>query len=343
MKSICFDWGNTLMVDFPQYDGPMKDWEQVEAVPEVAETLEKLSKKYKLYVATNAQASSAEDVYKALERVDIAKYISNVFTRAELHAKKPALKFFYQLIKSVGDPGIIFVGDDYQKDVLGGVNAGLVTIWYNPIFSAAPAHTPVHDAEFSRFSQLPDLLENTIMPSMQTCQQWIMEQPTSHGLYMHVLTVAAVAYQLSLWCNENGKTVDPLLVQRAAFLHDIGKLVQDYNFAHHGDIGAKILTKKGFPQLASIIEKHPLLCLNDEKQKPESMPEKLVYLADKYVEGCKIIPLEERIAQLAVRYPKDEEQIRDIKIKLLQLQNECCDWMGFTPNEILFQIQQALK
>jgi hypothetical protein len=53
--------------------------------------------------------------------------------------------------------------------------------------------------------------------------------------------------------------------------------------------------------------------------------------------------LDERIAQLAVRYPKDEEPTRAINIKLLQLQNECCDWMGFTPNEILFQIQQALK
>ena len=98
------------MVDFPHYDGPMKDWEQVQAVPEVAETLEKLSQKYKLYVATNAEASSAEDVYKALDRVDIAKYISNVFTRAELQAKKPKLKFFYQLIKNVGDPGLVYIG-----------------------------------------------------------------------------------------------------------------------------------------------------------------------------------------------------------------------------------------
>jgi HAD superfamily hydrolase (TIGR01549 family) len=343
MKSICFDWGNTLMVDFPQYDGPMKDWEEVQAIPEVAETLEKLSQKYKLYVATNAETSSAEDVYKALERVDIAKYISNVFTRAELQAKKPKLKFFYQLIKNIGDPGLVFIGDDYQKDILGGVNAGLVSIWYNPLFSAAPAHTPVHDAEFSRFSQLPDVLENQLMPSLQTCQHWLMEQPFTHGLHMHSLTVAAIAYQLALWCNENGKQVDPLLVQRAALLHDIGKLVHDEESAHHGDIGAKILAKKGFNQLAGIVEKHPLLCLSDEKQRPQSMPEKLVYLADKYVEGCRIIPLDERLAQLVVRYPKDETQIKDIKLQLLQLQNECCDWMGFTPNEILFQIQQALK
>jgi putative hydrolase of the HAD superfamily len=343
MKSICFDWGNTLMVDFPQFDGPMKDWPEVQTLPEVVETLEKLSQKYKLYVATNAEASSADEVYKALERVDIAKYISNVFTRSELHAKKPSLKFFYQLIKNIGDPGMVFIGDDYQKDILGSVNAGLVTIWYNPVFCAAPAHIPVHDAEFSRFSQLPELLEQPLLPSLQTCQQWIMEQPTSHGLHMHIHTVAAIAYQLALWCNENGKVVDPLLVQRAGFLHDLGKLVQDDESAHHGEIAAKILNKKGFSQLATIVEKHPLLCLNDEKQKPESIPDKLVYLADKYVEGSRIIPLEERIAQLVVRYPKDEDQIRDIKGKLLQLQNECCDWMGFTPNEILFQIQQALK
>ncbi|MBI9049657.1 MAG: HAD-IA family hydrolase [Anaerolineaceae bacterium] len=343
MKSICFDWGNTLMLDLPQFDGPMKDWPQVECVPGVAESLEQLSQEYKLYVATNASESTAEDVHKALERVGIAKYITKVFTRNELKAKKPYLKFFYQLIKKVGDPGLIFIGDDYQNDILGAVNAGLITIWYNPVFAAAPAHMPVHDAEFSHFSKLIEVLENPILPSMQTCQFWMMEQPASHGLQMHCRTVSAIAYQLSLWCNENGTSVDPILVQRAAFLHDLGKLIQVDESIHHGEIASKILTKKGFPQLASIVEKHPLLCLKSEIQNPSTIAEKLVYLADKYVEGCRIIPLEERIAQLAVRYPKEEGQIREIKLELLQLQNECCDWMGFTPNEILYQIQQALK
>ena len=331
------------MKDFPQYDGPMKDWPEVQCIAGVEETLKKLHKQYKMYVATNASESSAEDVMKALERAKIASYISGVFTRNELQAEKPSLKFFYQLVKSIGDPALIYVGDNYTNDILGAANAGLPTIWYNPRFAHAPGHHPIHDAEFSSFQQLPALLSQGMLPNLLTCQLWLMEQPIKHNLLLHNHTVAAIAYQMALWCNENGLTVDPILVHRAGYLHDIGKLNREIECQHHGEGGGKILRDKGYPQLAKIVEKHPLLCLNDEKQRPQTPEEILVYLADKFAEGVRLVSLEERLSFLAGRYPDKREDIISIERELLHLQNACCNWVGFTPNEILFQIQQALN
>jgi putative hydrolase of the HAD superfamily len=343
VKNICFDWGDTLMVDFPQYTGKMKDWPNVACVTGVAETLQQLSRNSSLYLATNAAESTAEDVRQALKRGGIAPFFRAVFTFHELNAQKPSPIFFNQLVNKIGDPQLIYIGDNYQKDILGARSAALTTIWYNPGFECTPGHLPLHDAEFSYFHQLPALLTNPLLPNLWTCQQWLLEQPTSHALLMHSHTVAAIAYQLALWCNKNGKYVDPILVQRAALLHDIGKLVHDKTCQHHGETGAKILRQKNCSQIAAIIEKHPLLCLMDEQQRPQSTAEVIVYLADKYVDHHRIITLEERLAQLSVRYPHQKQEILSTREELYQLQDECCHWMGFTSDEILYQIQQALE
>lgn len=212
MKSICFDWGDTLMVDFPQYNGPMKDWPEVSLLPGVQDALQTLHTEHDLYVATNASASSVEDVRSALARVEIDSYIQEVFTRHELRAEKPAREFFERLLKNIDDSAAAFVGDHYQKDILGAHHAGMKTFWYNPNFAAAPAHLPLQDAEFSHFSQLADLIKRPLLPGFDTCQVWLLEQPCGFGLLQHNLTVAAIAYQMALWCNENNQAVNTLLV-----------------------------------------------------------------------------------------------------------------------------------
>ncbi|MDH5880600.1 hypothetical protein L8S15_16030 [Vibrio sp. S/42/10] len=66
-KIVLFDWGNTLMVDFPDVQGKMCDWERVKVVECAREILCELSKTHQLYVATNALDSSEQDIYPALE------------------------------------------------------------------------------------------------------------------------------------------------------------------------------------------------------------------------------------------------------------------------------------
>ncbi|KOE91138.1 hypothetical protein ACS91_07585, partial [Vibrio parahaemolyticus] len=61
-KVYLFDWGDTLMIDFPDQIGKMCDWVNVQAVNGALQTLEALSKQNQIYVATNAADSTESDI-----------------------------------------------------------------------------------------------------------------------------------------------------------------------------------------------------------------------------------------------------------------------------------------
>jgi len=44
IKAIIFDWGDTVMCDFPEYTGPMAYWPKVEVVPGIEKALQQLQK-----------------------------------------------------------------------------------------------------------------------------------------------------------------------------------------------------------------------------------------------------------------------------------------------------------
>ncbi|WP_220348003.1 hypothetical protein [Thalassotalea euphylliae] len=60
MKPIyLFDWGDTLMVDFPTAQGKMCEWENVQALDGAYELLSQLACHAAIYIATGAAESSA--------------------------------------------------------------------------------------------------------------------------------------------------------------------------------------------------------------------------------------------------------------------------------------------
>ena len=78
---VFLDWGNTLMVDQGMREGPMKDWDKVEAEAGAQEALLRLRARYRLVVATNAADSPAYFVRLALARVGLDDYIDDVRSR----------------------------------------------------------------------------------------------------------------------------------------------------------------------------------------------------------------------------------------------------------------------
>ncbi|WP_196389788.1 hypothetical protein [Vibrio cidicii] len=60
-KVYLFDWGDTLMIDFPDQTGKMCDWENIQAVNGALQTLEALSTQHQIYVATNVHISEHSD------------------------------------------------------------------------------------------------------------------------------------------------------------------------------------------------------------------------------------------------------------------------------------------
>ncbi|TOA43576.1 hydrolase [Vibrio parahaemolyticus] len=129
-----FDWGDTLMVDFPEQSGKMCEWTTVQAVNGAEETLKNLSAISKVYVATNAADSSETEIKSAFDRVGLSQYISGYFCKANLGIGKGTPEFFYQIIKVLGveTQSVVMVGDTYSKDIEPAITAGIRAIWFNP-------------------------------------------------------------------------------------------------------------------------------------------------------------------------------------------------------------------
>jgi FMN phosphatase YigB (HAD superfamily) len=133
MKTIIFDWGDTLMYDYKEYSGAMANWPHVEIIPGVKEALDILNEKYIFCVASNAGDSNVELMGKALERVDIRKYFKHLFTSNELGYAKPSLQFFNEIVRRLNAEvsDCIMVGNDYFKDIEPAKKVGM---GYNSIF-----------------------------------------------------------------------------------------------------------------------------------------------------------------------------------------------------------------
>ncbi|MCE2570875.1 HAD family hydrolase [Motilimonas eburnea] len=129
-----FDWGDTLMADFPNQSGKMCDWPNVAAVDGAVATLAQLSQCYPVYIATNAADSSESEIQAAFARVGLDKYLSGYFCRANLGVAKGTPEFFHRIIKqlNVAPHTVLMVGDSLQNDVLPAIAAGLQGIWFNP-------------------------------------------------------------------------------------------------------------------------------------------------------------------------------------------------------------------
>ncbi|QYJ97062.1 HAD hydrolase-like protein [Shewanella rhizosphaerae] len=135
MKNIyLFDWGDTLMVDFPCVHGKMCDWETVEAVEGALEALRHLSKSASIYIATGAAESSESDIQLAFERVGLAQFITGYFCKANLGVSKGNPDFLPKIIDLLGvDKALVFmVGDSLAKDIEPALKSGIQPIWYNP-------------------------------------------------------------------------------------------------------------------------------------------------------------------------------------------------------------------
>lgn len=131
MKAVIFDWGDTLMRDFPNLPGPMAFWPTVALVDRVKEALDGIDRSLICCVASNAGASDAELMGRALDRVGIRTYFDHLFTSKELGAVKPDPQFFRAIADrlGVGPSECVMVGNDYAKDIAGAKAVGMCTIW----------------------------------------------------------------------------------------------------------------------------------------------------------------------------------------------------------------------
>jgi len=141
-----------------------KNYERLLAIghyflPGAEETVEYLSKHYRLFLASNGTASVQKG---RMTSANLYRFFEKVFVSEEIGANKPSMDYFGPAFAQI--PGFdrskaIIVGDSLSSDIQGGINAGIATCWVNPNHKEAPAHIRP-DYEIEALHQLPALLES---------------------------------------------------------------------------------------------------------------------------------------------------------------------------------------
>ncbi len=122
------------------------------------ELLKTLYGSYELYVASNGTANVQE---RRIKSADIGKYFKGIFVSEHIGFEKPRKEFFdscFAQIPNFDRDKAIIVGDRLSSDILGGINAGIKTCWFNRKGEAPNPEIPA-DYEIHSLAELPELLE----------------------------------------------------------------------------------------------------------------------------------------------------------------------------------------
>jgi len=126
-------------------------------LPGAEETVDALSKKYRLFLASNGTASVQKG---RMTSANLYRFFETVFVSQEIGHNKPSKAYFDACFASIPgfDPAkAMIVGDSLSSDIQGGINAGIRTVWVNPDHKDCGHIRP--DYEIEALYQLPALLE----------------------------------------------------------------------------------------------------------------------------------------------------------------------------------------
>lgn len=131
-------------------------WSEVRAIEGAPETLAALARHYRIGLATNATVSGRDMIERALSRVSLRQYISDIFCFTDLGLRKESAEFWTHVLASLNLPAaqIAMVGDTLEPDVIAPRRYGVHSIWFNENGKRPPADFPT----IHRLADLPALL-----------------------------------------------------------------------------------------------------------------------------------------------------------------------------------------
>lgn len=121
--------------------------------------LDALYGRYRLYIASNGTASVQKT---RVASAGLAKYMDRIFVSEAIGCNKPDREFFDRCFAQIPDfrhAETVMIGDSLTSDILGGINAGVRTIWYNPRHREnTKNYAP--DAEVDALEQIVPIVES---------------------------------------------------------------------------------------------------------------------------------------------------------------------------------------
>ena len=133
----------------------------IDGAPEV---LKILAPRYDLYLASNGTGVVQRG---RLQSAGILPYFGGCFLSEDLGAEKPKPAFFDGVFRALGEErraGAVMVGDSLTSDILGGIRAGIATVWFNPKHRP-PSPDICPDCEISSLADLPAAIEGIPCPT----------------------------------------------------------------------------------------------------------------------------------------------------------------------------------
>jgi len=209
-------------------------------------------------------------------------------------------------------------------------------------------------------------MKDCSLPTRKECLAILAEYHVPPHIVRHNQAVAKLAVFLARRLNEKGEAVDVELLDRAGLLHDMMRVFDfqqpDYNRFErnlpeqekakwqrlhakykamtHEDAAYDVL-KEQYQALALAIKRHRYMAMLDEKDRPKSWEEKLLYYADMRVMHDKIVPLKQRLAEghkrnIHMHGSAAQSKINTAKVDTMieELEKEIFEKIGLDPPEV---------
>ncbi len=96
--------------------------------------------------------------YRRIKGSGLEPYFNGIFVSEDAGSQKPDTEYFDFVISKIPEKDkrkILIIGDSQTSDILGGINSGIDTCWYNPK-GAVAKYTPTY--EIQSLEQLKDIL-----------------------------------------------------------------------------------------------------------------------------------------------------------------------------------------
>ena len=127
-------------------------------LPGAEEAVDRLSKKYRLFLASNGTAKVQAG---RMTSANLYRFFEKVFVSEEMGHNKPTKMYFDLAFSQIPDfdpAKAMIVGDSLTSDIKGGINAGIRTCWVNP--NALPGDPAIPaDYQIPSLAHLEALLE----------------------------------------------------------------------------------------------------------------------------------------------------------------------------------------
>ncbi len=107
-------------------------------IENASKLLQELYSNHEILIATNGPKEAA---LNKLEKSKLKSYISSIVCSEEIGYSKPMPEFFdflYNVTQNKDKSKMLLIGDSLTTDILGGMNNGIDTCWFNPNNNSLP-------------------------------------------------------------------------------------------------------------------------------------------------------------------------------------------------------------